>query len=736
MNLIFEGISDCIEGAIGMYTGKFSWKEWAVAKSVSLAISIACFGFGKAFKWIKSIKSGVAASNVAKNVAARGAAAFAKEGARKSLVQALKYTAKTAAIQGAAYLANEALDLAIQEYCKAALGRLKADLKSFAQGQDSIKESLLLAWYQLKLNGQDVDLNENIMHSNDKEFQAILQSILVQTFKNSENDHKGWHEFCKVFQKVIGPAHQVADKTVFKKRPVAGLVAKTVVGSTLAAVDAILTGKELETVKQHLSNKISSGVKDRFKVQKGIQELKGFKEFCQNQAISKIVQEQQSKLAENFSETFVQKFVLAYKGVVGSIVKPMANHGVNKVMSKVTMSYKQEGYFKEKRKQHQQFYNVAPTIGEKNLKMTRDQVIKDRLNSPNNELDIRGLQKKTGKKIVIETYEVDSNGKEKCIKSDSHGKGEEIRLKLTQRKKPDGTYKGHYELIDNKSGKVIPNNGDTYTCLQQAILQSEKPHLKSNPEQLATEAKQLKEKVLLDTESNLLRDLHQKHCSHIEEHGLGKYGLSGGGGKGSSYNPNRRLKHLDLDDSDYDPDYIGNKAFECYEEFYKKCVHVPGHGKGKEGGVGREDFTRFGITPNANTQYGMVEVTLANGDVKRFMHIYDGRISETFNNHLSNQGSTGKGGRDRREPPGLQSKIFEVDPATNRIIKDGINVAKHGKHSEVFLLNVSFEFPANFPRAFHFVTKVNKLLFLSLFECVFSQSFNLLIFSAYERSCW
>ena len=72
MNLIFEGISDCIEGAIGMYTGKFSWKEWAVAKSVSLAISIACFGFGKAFKWIKSIKSGVAASNVAKNVAARG----------------------------------------------------------------------------------------------------------------------------------------------------------------------------------------------------------------------------------------------------------------------------------------------------------------------------------------------------------------------------------------------------------------------------------------------------------------------------------------------------------------------------------------------------------------------------------------------------------------------------------------------------------------------------------------
>ena len=84
------------------------------------------------------------------------------------------------------------------------------------------------------------------------------------------------------------PAHQVADKSVFKKRPVAGLVTKTVVGATLATVDAILTGKELESVKQHLSNKISSGIKEHFQVQKSIKESKGFEEFSQNTRVKEM----------------------------------------------------------------------------------------------------------------------------------------------------------------------------------------------------------------------------------------------------------------------------------------------------------------------------------------------------------------------------------------------------------------------------------------------------------------
>ena len=68
-------------------------------------------------------------------------------------------------------------------------------------------------------------------------------------------------------------------------------------------MDAILTGKELESVKQHLSNKISSGIKEHFQVQKSIKESKGFEEFSQNETIAKMIQEQQNKLAENLESS-------------------------------------------------------------------------------------------------------------------------------------------------------------------------------------------------------------------------------------------------------------------------------------------------------------------------------------------------------------------------------------------------------------------------------------------------
>ena len=47
MGLIAEGVSDCIDGTIGMITGEFSWSQWATQKAISIAVSIATFGVGK-----------------------------------------------------------------------------------------------------------------------------------------------------------------------------------------------------------------------------------------------------------------------------------------------------------------------------------------------------------------------------------------------------------------------------------------------------------------------------------------------------------------------------------------------------------------------------------------------------------------------------------------------------------------------------------------------------------------
>ena len=46
LGFISEGVSDCIDGAIGMYTGEWSWTSWITMKACSIAISIATGGAG------------------------------------------------------------------------------------------------------------------------------------------------------------------------------------------------------------------------------------------------------------------------------------------------------------------------------------------------------------------------------------------------------------------------------------------------------------------------------------------------------------------------------------------------------------------------------------------------------------------------------------------------------------------------------------------------------------------
>ena len=77
-----------------MITGTFSWVQWAIGKAISLATSLLCFGIGKACKWFKT------GGNVFKGCFSKVACGFTTCGAKQSLKQALKYTAKTFAVQG------------------------------------------------------------------------------------------------------------------------------------------------------------------------------------------------------------------------------------------------------------------------------------------------------------------------------------------------------------------------------------------------------------------------------------------------------------------------------------------------------------------------------------------------------------------------------------------------------------------------------------------------------------
>ena len=56
MGLISEGISDCIDGTIGIITGTFDWASWGISKAISIAISLVSSGIGKLASKGKQLK--------------------------------------------------------------------------------------------------------------------------------------------------------------------------------------------------------------------------------------------------------------------------------------------------------------------------------------------------------------------------------------------------------------------------------------------------------------------------------------------------------------------------------------------------------------------------------------------------------------------------------------------------------------------------------------------------------
>ena len=101
MALLGEGISDMFDGAIGMATGEFSLKEWAIYKAIGLACSLASGGISrlaglgnKAAKFSKFVEELGEAKRIFKNATKYG------EAAKESAKTAMKYAGKQVLEQG------------------------------------------------------------------------------------------------------------------------------------------------------------------------------------------------------------------------------------------------------------------------------------------------------------------------------------------------------------------------------------------------------------------------------------------------------------------------------------------------------------------------------------------------------------------------------------------------------------------------------------------------------------
>ena len=355
---------------------------------------------------------------------------------------------------------------------------------------------------------------------------AAVSEAFAQVLK----DHEGWYSFSSKFKMGTGPLFSIAGKNVSNnKAKILQLVSKTML-VVLGTTDTVLGIKEAVKVKDDLASYVVKRLKST-----------STSSLSSTSETDQIANKCHEALADKFGDTFVDKLSTVASGGFTSTMRGFAMAKVHQKMTTLSKMHSQEGYFRQKRHEHKQFLTEKHSDFKASEK-SADAIISEKKGKPADATDLVALEKKLGKKIVVETY--DENGK--ILKSDS-SKGdhkEELRLRLTKVKNADGSYSGHYELVHN--GKVIGNRGEANTCLYQAVSQAERGY--ESTETLKMDAEKLKESALRGLDEKHLQSLHAREDSYKAKNGSSdKFNLSGGGG-GKSFDKNQSVQIKDYDD--------------------------------------------------------------------------------------------------------------------------------------------------------------------------------------------
>ena len=232
---------------------------------------------------------------------------------------------------------------------------------------------------------------------------AAVSEAFAQVLK----DHEGWYSFSSKFKMGTGPLFSIAGRNVSNnKAKILQLVSKTML-VVLGTTDTVLGIKEAVKVKDDLASYV---VKHKRLKSTSSSNLASTTETDQ------IVNKCREALADKFGDMFVDKLSSVASGGFTSTVRGFAMAKVHQKMTTLSKMHSQEGYFRQKRHQHKQFFTEKH--GDfKTSEKSVDAIIAEKKGKPADATDLVALEKKLGKRIVVDTY--DEHGKK--IKSDSSG---------------------------------------------------------------------------------------------------------------------------------------------------------------------------------------------------------------------------------------------------------------------------------------------------------------------------
>ena len=172
---------------------------------------------------------------------------------------------------------------------------------------------------------------------------------------------------------------ELADKTVFKDKKGIGMLVNTAITAAFGSISAMIGSKELININNKLQPKIVNKLNQLYGQRLLNIDSAELKNFRNKKETVEVVEENMELLAESFSEEFVSKMVSVFCGFVNSTLKTFTMNKINQAVSSVTKIQKNEGYFREKRKQHKIFHAERKCgVAYKSDTMTIENIIKEK----------------------------------------------------------------------------------------------------------------------------------------------------------------------------------------------------------------------------------------------------------------------------------------------------------------------------------------------------------------------
>ena len=480
MGLIAEGVSDCIDGVVGMVTGEFDLKDWAISKACSIGLSLACGGAGKliakgakaaykgakvAYKGAKGVRSGVKAAAKSVKVSAESAKAAAKGGVKavgkdvqmmgkvakgswgkslkSNMTEVGKLVGKELVSQGAMYGLNKLENLAIEKIFDC-IGKKIAH---------SIQESLGKSFISSDKN----DLGQFVDSQYHSEWQSSTLELKIQQFFKSVTDD--------VVQTFIH-----TNSAIFEK------LSETFRDKILPGLSERLKGKAaiLATVVElgFVADSIDTTVTQLSRLTKDFQPemVKQCTAKLQECSPASVQVDYVRKLKLKLAKQTADKYGETVSTVLQQNLTWMLNRGMSKTLNNVAGGYVNKKLDLDGTKDQvtaigqSNYVAYMPPRSSEHADVQHMKSISDKIRDPDTTGTLAELKvavEKFNCKVVIEDH-----GGNRIRSLESHS-GHENTITLVHFPKSDKHPNGHYDVKIN--GEIISVRSEGNSCMFEAL---------------------------------------------------------------------------------------------------------------------------------------------------------------------------------------------------------------------------------------------------------------------------